>query len=419
MKFKKILTKMAVLGTIASPAISTIACGTEAEALDPAKKDSVIQIVGPNGHKDKGFNQGAYDGAQDAIKTIPGLKSWRESKAKNSETSSAKEGVNKALQAGAYIILGTGYQYPQFINGKDYAGKYPNREFIGIDGAVQGDVKKNVIAISFKAQQSSFLAGVATGLFLAKNYETYKTDGGLKVGAFGGGAFPPIKDMLTGFMMGLAYYNDKLAKDRDHKVKFIGWNGEENGFTGGFTASAKSIATAKGLIAKKADVVFPVAGGQVTSMVDAIKTSNAKTKIVGVDSDQEVAFGQDGNHFITSSLKSTRVAALEALKAIYQVQGARIKKGQNNLVGLEGGFIGIAKGDFDSDDYKGSALAGIIKGNGGIDTTADKTVYNQLIESTNSIYQYAISNDLNDWEKAKVVFGYNGDKVLVLSDFSA
>ena len=416
MNYKKGLILITKIGAVAAPIVPVISCGKKEVEYDPTKQDSVIMIVGQAGHDDKGFLQGGYDGSQKAVKDISKLKIYGEMKISNSSIPVAKEGTNNALQAGAYVILGVGFQYPTFFNTKDFAEKYKDREFIALDGQISGILNSNVTSVAFKAEQAAFLGGVATGLFLAKNYDTYKSNGGLIAGAFGGGKYPTVKDMITGFIHGLAYYNDNLAKTPGYKVKFAGWNGEDNGFTGGFVPNATSTTKSKTLLSKHVDVVFPVAGGQVSSMVDAIKAMKSKTKIIGVDSDQNKVFGADGDMFVTSALKNTKTAAYEALKAIYKVEGAKIKKGENNVVGLTGRFVGLAKGVLGSDDFKGTALQEIIKGSK-INTASTKTVFEQLTSSANDIYTYASTLTSTDWEKAKVIFGFNGQKTPQITDF--
>lgn len=420
---KKIMLSLASIGSLVAPVSSIVACASGGLNFDANKKDSVIMIVGSVGHDDKGFLQGGYDGSMEAKKSIAKLKEYGEIKAPNSTIPTAKEVTNKALQAGGYIILGVGFQYPSFFDSKDYAEKYKDREFIGIDGIVVDDKfqpkkpNKNVTTVAFKAEQAAFLTGVATGIYLSKNYADYSSDGGLKVGSFGGAPYSPIKHMISGYIHGIAYYNTKLAKDVNHKISFIGWNGAQNGFTGGFVPSSQSTTKSNTLLDKKVDVVYPVAGGQVGSMVDAIKgVNNSKTKVIGVDADQSEVFGTDGKLFITSSLKDTKVATLESIKAIYGVDGAKATKGANNIKGLAEGFVGMAKGVFGNDGFKGTSLSSFLNTSGGIDTTSDRTVFEQINDPNNDIYRVAL-NASKDWDKAKVIFGATSDQRPELTNF--
>lgn len=412
------------IGAIVAPIAATVSCGANVDKLDPSKKDSVVMVVGSVGHEDKGFLQGAYDGAQKIIKSKIGLENYRQVKIPTSSIPDAKKGATSAILAGGYTILGVGYQYPTFFNGKDYAGKYKDRVFIGIDGTTVDSSFKplaklldNVINVAFKAEQSSFLAGVSAGLYLAAHYDTYK-DGGLKVGSYGGSAYSTVTDMIVGFMRGIAFYNDKLAKDDSHKVEFIGWNGSSNGFADGFAPSPAGTAKSKALISKGADVIFPVAGGQVSTTVDAIKsTPGSKVKLIGVDSDQNKVFGKDGNIFITSSMKDTSRATEEALKAVYK-KPSLVKMGMNNFVGLAGGFLRLAEGQIAS--IKGKSLKDLIKADGGFNITSDDSVYAQLSSSTSDIYKAATSftDPGAAWTKVKEsIFGAKDSKVPSLTNF--
>lgn len=360
---KKLALSVGTIASIATPIAAAVSCA-EIHYLDADDKDSAVIIGGANGHDDKGFMQGAYDGLQDSIKDKSNnLNIYGEVKAMNDGPQEADKAIKAATTAGAYSMWGIGFQFA-FLN--DYASmsKYKDRQFVALDATVVDShwapvsgflsPNKNMTTVAYKAEQSSFLMGVGTGMYLTKHFDEYSNNG-LRAAIYGGSPFGAVQAMMDGYYNGIAWFNSHLAKDDAHKVQIIGRSGKDDYYVGGFSPTERGLSKAQEFIAEDVDIMFPVAGGQVSQAVTAIKTSNKKNiKLVGVDSDQAKVYGGvQGKMFIGSSLKDTRQTARLISKTLFKKgynaatdagvldSATGLKMGENNFVGLEHGYVSI------------------------------------------------------------------------------
>lgn len=378
-KLNKILLAAGTVVATAAPIASVIACGSGDSSVvswNPAAKNSAVLVGGTTGHDDKGFLQSTYDGLQDVMKVDNSkLTVYGEIKAASSADAEYQKAARSALINGAYSVWGAGYQYASF-NGAEFSDKYPNREFFALDATITNESyqpiqpKANVTAFDFKGGESSFIAGIATGFYLTEHYSTFSADG-LKVGTFGGQGFAPVKEMMQGFINGVKYFNNTFAADDAHKISVVkAGSTEADQFADGFQPSPAGLAKAQTLINGGADVIFPVAGGQVSQAVNAIKAATGKTiKLVGVDVDQASVFGADGGqYFIGSSLKNMRKVTHDLANALFN--GVDLPTGfalhKQNHGTLTEGYVGVTNtGGFSENvtvnKYKASSVSATAK----------------------------------------------------------
>ncbi len=246
------------------------------------------EVSDTGGIDDKGFNQNAWKGVQDAqtaynLSDIKFLES-------SAQTDYAKN-IQTFIDDGCDIIVTVG-----FLLGDDTsaaAKANTDQKFAIVDYAYDPALP-NVIGIVFQMDEPSFMAG-----YLAAGMS--KTGA---VGTFGGINIPPVAVFMDGFVAGVHYYN----KQKGTTVKALGWDPvkKEGSFTGDFQDTAKGNAQAQAFIQEGADVIFAVAGpvglGAMAAVQDANK-GGADVKFIGVDVDQFVSAPEYADIMMSSVLK--------------------------------------------------------------------------------------------------------------------
>jgi len=266
-------------------------------SVEPSVAPSVVpsklafkacEVSDTGGIDDKGFNQNAWKGVQDAqaaygLSDIKFLES-------SAQTDYAKN-IQTFVDEGCDIIVTVG-----FLLGDDTATAAKantDQKFAIVDFAYDPALP-NVIGIVFNMDEPSFMAG-----YLAAAMS--KTGA---VGTFGGINIPPVAVFMDGFVAGVHYYNKKMGK----QVKALGWDPvkKEGSFTGDFQDTAKGNAQAVAFIQEGADVIFAVAGpvglGAMAAVQDANK-GGADVKFIGVDVDQFVSAPEYQDIMLSSVLK--------------------------------------------------------------------------------------------------------------------
>ena len=300
-------------------ALLATAAATAVSAPVHAADFKACQITDTGGVDDKGFNQTAWKGVQDA-KDMGVEGKLLESKAETDYVPN----INSFVAEKCDIIITVGFLLGDAT--KAAAEANPDVKFSIVDYAYD-PVLPNVLGQVYATDEAAFLAGyVAAGVS--------KT--GI-VGTFGGINIPPVTIFMDGFAHGVAYYNKQKGKD----VKVLGWDPEkkEGLFTNNFSSLDDGRAFAKNLNEEGADIVMPVAGpvGQGSAAL-ATELGADTLKIVGVDVDQYETDPEHKGVFLTSVLKRMDSTVVEAIK---QAQDGSFKGGV--IVGtLKSGGVGLA-----------------------------------------------------------------------------
>ena len=171
---------------------------------------------------------------------------------------------------------------------------YPDVKFMIIDSSITD--RTNVASAMFKTEQCGYLVGVMSGL-LEKAPGIPNAKGKNTVGLVGGMAIPPVNDYIAGFIQGAKSVNSDIKIDLK--------------YTGKFDDPALGKSTALAQIAGGADIVFHIAGGTGTGVIDAAKEK--KVYAIGVDADQNY---MAPDNVITSALKGMDVATFDIIKSV-------------------------------------------------------------------------------------------------------
>jgi basic membrane protein A len=300
----------------ASVVAAAMIAGNSALAQDFA----ACQITDTGGVDDKGFNQTAWKGVQDAEKELGIKGKLLESKAETDYVPN----INSFIQDNCDIIVTVGFLLGDAT--KAAAEANPDQKFTIVDYAYD-PVIPNVLGQVYATDEAAFLAGyLAAGV----------SKSGV-VGTFGGINIPPVSIFMDGFARGVAYYNKEKGAD----VKVLGWDpdAKEGLFTNNFESLADGRAFAENLYQEGADIVMPVAGpvGQGSAAL-ASELGADKLKIIGVDVDQYETDPEHKGVFLTSVVKRMDSTVVDAIK---QAKDGSFQGGV--IVGtLANGGVGLA-----------------------------------------------------------------------------
>jgi basic membrane protein A len=281
---------------------------------------SACQVTDTGGVDDKGFNQTAWKGVQDAQASLGIEGKVLESQA---ETDYAPN-INSFISEGCDIIITVGFLLGDAT--KVAAEANPEKKFSIVDFAYD-PVVPNILGQVFATDEAAFLAGyLAAGV----------TQSGI-VGTFGGINIPPVTIFMDGFVRGVDYYNAQKGAD----VKVLGWDAatSEGLFTNNFDSLDDGRAFAQNLYDEGADIVLPVAGPVgLGSAALAAELGTDKLKIIGVDVDQYVTDPEHAGVYLTSVEKKMDATVMQAIEA---AMGDSFEGGV--IVGtLENGGVGLA-----------------------------------------------------------------------------
>ena len=308
----------------ASSAAASEAPASEAPASEPAAAMiKACQVTDVGGVDDKGFNQKAYKGVQDAAAQLGVEAIVLESQA---ETDYATN-IQSFIDQGCGIVITVGFLLGDAT--KEAANANPDTPFSIVDYAyAEGDItNNNVLGQVFNTDEAAFLAG-----YLAAG--TSKTG---KVGTFGGINIPPVTIFMDGFYYGVQKYNADNGTD----VEVLGWDpAKQKGlFTENFESLDDGRTFAQNLVDEGADIVMPVAGPVgLGSAALASELGTDKLMIIGVDSDQYESDTANAGVYLTSVLKNMDVTTFNAIQSV--VDGTF--EGGVTVGTLENGGVGLA-----------------------------------------------------------------------------
>ena len=366
MKLKRIILGITTGSLVAIPTIVAVSCGSSAKPdgvltaseniFVPRKKvanplaninkndgwKSVLALDGPvQVIKDKSFNESAYAGMtltkiQAIIPLINGPNGANSVKP-SSKQDKAFVDMYSAV-ADKTLIVANGYLHVAPLGSPGGKTALENKAAILNDGDVAAP---NIASVKYKSHQSGFLVGYMAGIYLNEKYETFK-EGGLKVGTFGGIKVEGVTPFMMGFQNGVKYFNANKG-DYEHDIEFIDNGYIADYFSGNFNPGGGT-QIAENLIAKGADLIFPVAGPQTKDVVTKLKEAkNTTTKIIGVDVAQELDPTYK-DYVVFSALKKIKNTVSKMIEII---TGTKTDKdaGYNSFAG----FGGLTIGDLNND----------------------------------------------------------------------
>ncbi len=262
-----------------------VACGNKTYEI------AVVTDVGQL--NDGGFNQGTYEGAVAYAKA--NNKTYKYYQPANGADATDNDRINamrQAIENGAKVIVTPGFMQATAL--QTVAAENPDVKFIFIDGWQLG--LANITAVSYKEEESGYLAGYAAVM------EGYTKLGG----TFGGGGSNAACNRFAyGYVQGIQAAAAKLGKNVEVRISF--------NYGDAFSASTELQTQISGWYNKGTEVVFSCGG----SMLQSVKAAAEETengKIIGVDVDQS----GESERVITSAVKGLAASVQKILGELYE-----------------------------------------------------------------------------------------------------
>ncbi len=296
---------------------------TETSSTDTAATGdyAIGMITDEGGVDDRSFNQSAWEGMQAWSEETGNKVQYYES----TDSADFVPNFNTAIADGYDIIFGMGFMLEDTINEVSQAN--PDQQLAFIDGQVD---QPNVVSMTFKDQESAFLAGIAA----ASTSETGK------VGFVGGMKTSAIDRFETGFKAGVAYVDESIEVDAQYVESF------------GDAATGQQIANA--MYTSGVDVIYPAAGGSGNGVFTETRNrleadADANLWVIGVDRDQtEEGEWSGGNFTLASTIKDTG-SAIVAISE--QTISDGFPGGELVEYGLTDNTVDITKGNIDDETW--------------------------------------------------------------------
>ena len=264
--------------------------------------------------KDKAFNQGTWEGVKKfALENDITYRYYELINGINASDIDRYNTIVQAIENGAKIIVATGFMQASAL--MEAAQNFKDVKFIFVDGWSIG--LDNVTAVTFKEEQSGYLAGYAA---VMEGYTKLGFSGG------GGGTNPYVQRFGYGYIQGA---ND-AAKAKGINIEMnYSWQ-----YGAAFAASPEHKAMLAGWYSTGTEVVFACGGSMCQSAFAAADENGGK--VIGVDVDQS----GDSATVITSAMKGLREGTAYALAKFFDGKWAEISDKTESL-GADKDAVGL------------------------------------------------------------------------------
>ncbi len=300
--------------TAAAPATTAAAETTTTTEAAPEASLKVAVAYDLAGRGDGGFNDLAYNGAEQAAAEL-GLE-LTEVTAKAEDTDQDRSDRLRLLaDSGHNPIIAVGFTYAGPV--AEVAAEYPDVWFGIVDDATVE--APNVAGLVFAEEEGSFLVGVVAALESETGH----------VGFIGGVNVPLIVKFEAGYIAGAKTVNPDIEITSTYLSQPPDFSG--------FNDPAKGKEAAKGMFDAGADIVYAAAGGSGGGLFEA--ATEGGYLAIGVDADQyHTAAPEVRDVIMTSMLKNVNVATHTF---VTQVAAGSAQAGLN-LFDLEAGGVGYS-----------------------------------------------------------------------------
>ena len=241
--------------------------------------------------KDKSFKQGTWNGVKGyAAEHGMSYKYYQPANGDQATDDDRYDAMKAACEGGADVVICAGFMQETAL--KKAAAEFTDTKFVFVDGYEIG--LSNVAPISFKEEQSGYLAGYAV-----------VKDGFTKLGFAGGGG--GTNPACCRFGYGFAQGANAAAKEMGINVELkYSWQ-----YGASFSASPELQTMIKGWYETGTEIVFACGGSMFSSIVAAAAENEGY--VVGVDVDQS----SESETVITSAMKGLSSATQWAIGKFY------------------------------------------------------------------------------------------------------
>jgi basic membrane protein A len=298
---------------------STGATGSTGVSCPAAFKVGLALDIGGLG--DQSFNDAANRGLQKAIADGLVCKDNVKLVPANAAGSNLDSNIQALASAGYNYVEGVGFSFSPGV--AKVAAQFPKVDFGVVDGyatVLPGGNAPNITDLNFKAQESSYLVGIAAAM-------QAKKDGSSTVGFLGGQTGPLIQSFQAGYQAGVASVDPSIKV----LIEYIGDT------TQAFVNPTAGKALSEKMYSEGADVIYHAAGLSGAGLFQA--AAEKKKYAIGVDSDQYLtASAAEKPYIITSALKRVDTATYDTIKAV----GAGTFKSGVRIFDLSNDGVGYA-----------------------------------------------------------------------------
>jgi basic membrane protein A and related proteins len=326
--------KLATL--LAASALLLAACGgddvrlggDEDGAAPASQAKPVAMIVAQGGLGDQSYNDLANSGFQRAVKATGVQGRPIESQ---DIVAQGEQVLRRAGEGGFGAVVDLEFSHGEILG--PIAKDFPAVQWAIINTVVEGP---NVTSVLFQEQEGSYLAGALAALMTTTTGNP-KINPDKKIGVIGGTKSVGIDKFIVGYIQG--------ARDVDPAVQVL------VRYANDFGDPAKGKQLANALYEQGADIVYQVAGGTGTGVIEAAKEANHYA--IGVDTDQD---GLAKGFVLTSMIKRTDLA-VERL--VTQHAEGSLKGGGTVTLGLKDDGVGLSSFKYTADQIPADARARI------------------------------------------------------------
>jgi len=291
-----VLSSLVVLAFVAgcATAPAATAAPAAAEAKPAATGKEVVLLISAAGTlDDRAFNQGCYNGVKQFAAEFNKTYGYYQPTADTVEEQVTL--ADTAVKAGAKFIIINSDQFKK--SATIMVKNHPDVSFIIFDTIPVDDagnqldpLPKNILAILFREQQSTFLAGYAA-----------VKDGYTKLGFIGGMPVPAVVRFGYGFVAGIEAACKELGLQGKVDIMYKYMNS--------FKPSPEAQALAASWYQSGTQIIHVAAGPLGASVFKAAEENNGV--VIGVDSDQS----GESPTIITSAIKDLQRVTYNTLKA--------------------------------------------------------------------------------------------------------
>ncbi len=202
-----------------------------------------------------------------------------------------------ATLRGARALVLPGYTLVDPLNAALENASFNKTGFFLVDEAYYGDCNTQVASVQFRADEGSFVSGIALAMYL-NDYKEYfsNNDNKLTWATYGGDPYDAVLAFMSGFQKGIDWFNKTIVPKNPNYLPieqmFISDQDNDN-FSHSFGPSDGNAIIDKFLI-KGVDCLIPVAGPQsidaaakISIKIDPRTKQPQRTIVVGVDSAME------------------------------------------------------------------------------------------------------------------------------------
>jgi basic membrane protein A len=266
------------------------AAPTDAATCTTKLKVGLVTDVGRI--NDKGFNQSAYEGMQQAAADAPTC--FETQYIETTSQSDYAKNIAQFTDAGYDVVIGVGFLLGNDLG--DAAIANPDAKFLSVDGVPSAphdtSWTSNGESLFFAEDQAGYLAGVLAASETKTNH--IGVVGGLLV-------VPPVEKFVEGYIAGA-----KSVK-ADITVDFV--------YTTSFVDPPQGKNAAQQMIDKGADVIF-AAGGLTGNGALSAACEAGDVLAIGVDTDQFLTLPEVDKCLLSSAVKNVKGAVRDSLLRI-------------------------------------------------------------------------------------------------------